>query len=299
MDRLDSMRLFTRVVERRSFTAAAADLSLPRSSATAAIKQLEERLGVQLLRRTTRHVTTTLDGEAYYQRCIGILADIEDAEGGVGTHDVRGRLRIDINGHMARNFVIPELPALLARHPNLSVHIGEGDRFVDLVREGVDCVVRAGPLPDSDMIARSLGMAREATLASPDYLERHGTPRTIEGLAGHMMIGFVSSRTGQVMPLEFTVDGRIREVILPARVTVSNSDTAATLVRQGFGLYQSPRLRFTSDIAAGRLVEVLADCPPTPTPISVLYPRSRQLSPRVRVFIDWLVEILGPRLDQG
>ncbi|MGX8008079.1 LysR family transcriptional regulator [Mesorhizobium sp. ORM8.1] len=299
MDRLDSMRLFTRVVERRSFTAAAADLSLPRSSATAAIKQLEERLGVQLLRRTTRHVTTTLDGEAYYQRCIGILADIEDAEGGVGTDDVRGRLRIDINGHMARNFVVPELPALLARHPNLSVHIGEGDRFVDLVREGVDCVVRAGPLPDSDMIARSLGMAREATLASPDYLERHGTPRTIEGLAGHVMIGFVSSRTGQVMPLEFTVDGRTREVILPARVTVSNSDTAATLVRQGFGLYQAPQLRFTSDIAAGRLVEVLTDCPPTPTPISVLYPRSRQLSPRVRVFIDWLVEILGPRLEPG
>jgi DNA-binding transcriptional LysR family regulator len=299
MDRLDSMRLFTRVVERRSFTAAAADLSLPRSSATAAIKQLEERLGVQLLRRTTRHVTTTLDGEVYYQRCIGILADVEDAEGGVGADDVRGRLRIDINGHMARNFVIPELPALLARHPNLSVHIGEGDRFVDLVREGVDCVVRAGPLPDSDMIARSLGMAREATLASPDYLERHGTPRTIEGLAGHVMIGFVSSRTGQVMPLEFTVDGRIREVILPARVTVSNSDTAATLVRQGFGLYQAPRLRFTSDLAAGRLVEVLADCPPTPTPISVLYPRSRQLSPRVRVFIDWLVEILGPRLEPG
>jgi len=297
MDRLDSMRLFTRVVERRSFTAAAADLSLPRSSATAAIKRLEERLGVQLLRRTTRHVTTTLDGEAYYQRCIGILADIEDAEGGVGADDVRGRLRIDINGHMARKFVIPELPALLARHPNLSMHIGEGDRFVDLVREGVDCVVRAGPLPDSDMIARSLGMAREATLASPNYLERHGTPRTIEGLAGHVMIGFVSSRTGQVMPLEFTVDGRIREVILPARVTVSNSDTAATLVRQGFGLYQAPRLRFMADIAAGRLVEVLADCPPTPTPISVLYPRSRQLSPRVRVFIDWLVEILGPRLD--
>lgn len=291
------MRLFTRVVERRSFTAAAADLGLPRSSATAAIKQLEERLGVQLLRRTTRHVTTTLDGEAYYQRCVGILADIEDAEGGVGTDKVRGRLRIDINGHMARNFVIPELPALLARHPNLSVHIGEGDRFVDLVREGVDCVVRAGPLPDSDMIARRLGMAREATLASPEYLERHGMPRTVEALAGHMMIGFVSSRTGQVMPLEFTVEGRIREVILPSRVTVSNSDTAATLVRQGFGLYQAPRIRFTADLAAGRLVEVLTDYPPTPTPISVLYPRSRQLSPRVRVFIDWLVEVLGPRLD--
>jgi len=291
------MRLFTRVVERRSFTAAATDLGLPRSSATAAIKQLEQRLGVQLLSRTTRHVTPTLDGEAYYQRCVGILADVEDAEGGVGTDEVRGRLRIDINGHLARSVVVPELPALLARHPNLSLHIGEGDRFVDLVREGVDCVVRAGTLPDSDMIARRIGMAREATLASSAYVERHGLPLTLDDLAGHMMIGFVSSRTGQVMPLEFTVDGKIRETVLPSRVTVSNSDTAATLVRQGFGLYQAPRRRFGADIAEGRLIEVLPNHPPTPTPISVLYPRSRQLSPRVRVFVDWLVEILGPKLD--
>jgi DNA-binding transcriptional LysR family regulator len=297
MDRFDGMRLFTRVVERRSFTAAAADLGLPRSSATAGIKQLEERLGVQLLRRTTRHVTTTLDGEAYYQRCIGILADIEDAEGGFGAHEARGRLSVDINGHLARTLVIPELPALLERHPGLSVHIGEGDRFVDLVREGVDCVVRAGTLPDSDMIARRIGMAREATVASLAYVERHGLPRSPDELAGHMMIGFVSSRTGQVMPLEFTVDGKIREIVLPSRVTVSNSDTAAALVRQGFGLYQAPRRRFTTDLDAGRLVEVLPDNPPTSTPISVLYPRSRQLSPRVRVFVDWLVEILGPKLD--
>ncbi|SFP32389.1 DNA-binding transcriptional regulator, LysR family [Mesorhizobium sp. NFR06] len=297
MDRFDSMRLFTRVVERRSFTAAAADLGMPRSSATAAIKRLEERLGVQLLRRTTRHVTTTLDGEAFYQRCTGILADIEDAEGGFGAHEVHGRLSVDINGHLARTLVIPELPALLERHPRLTVHIGEGDRFVDLVREGVDCVVRAGTLPDSEMIARRIGMAREATLASAGYLARHGLPRSLDELAGHMMIGFVSSRTGQVMPLEFTVDGKIREIVLPSRVTVSNSDTAAALVRQGFGLYQAPRRRFAADIEAGRLVEVLADHPPTPTPISVLYSPSRQLSPRVRVFVDWLVEILGPKLD--
>jgi DNA-binding transcriptional LysR family regulator len=297
MDKLDSMRLFTRVVERRSFTAAAGDLGLPRSSATSAIKQLEERLGVQLLRRTTRHVRPTLDGEAYYQRCVGILADVEDAEGGFGADEVRGRLRIDANGHMARTFILPELPALLARHPGLTVHIGEGDRLVDLVREGVDCVIRAGALPDSDMIVRRLGSAREITVASPAYLEHHGVPRTPDDLAGHRMIGFVSSRTGQVMPLEFTVDGKVREIVLPSLVTVANSDTSATLARLGFGLYQAPQLRFAEDLAAGRLVEVLCDCPPSATPISVLYPRSRQLSPRVRVFVDWLVEILSPKLD--
>ena len=297
MDRLDCMRLFTRVVERRSFTAAAADLGLPRSSATSSIKQLEQRLGVQLLRRTTRHVTPTLDGEAYYQRCLGILTDVEEAEGGFGAGEVRGRPSIDVNGHMARTFILPELPALLARHPGLTVHIGEGDRLVDLVREGVDCVIRAGALPDSDMIVRRLGIAREITVASPAYLERHGAPRSLDDLTGHTMIGFVSSRTGQVIPLEFTVEGGVREVVLPSRVTVANSDTSATLVRLGFGLYQAPKLRYAEDLKAGRLVEVLPDNPPTPTPISVLYPRSRQLSPRVRVFIDWLVEILAPKLD--
>ncbi|WP_202292639.1 LysR family transcriptional regulator [Mesorhizobium sp. 131-2-1] len=297
MDRLDCMRLFTRVVERRSFTAAAADLGLPRSSATSSIKQLEQRLGVQLLRRTTRHVTPTLDGEAYYQRCLGILTDVEEAEGGFGAGEVRGRLSIDVNGHMARTFILPELPALLARHPGLTVHIGEGDRLVDLVREGVDCVIRAGALPDSDMIVRRLGIAREITVASPAYLERHGVPRSLDDLTGHTMIGFVSSRTGQVIPLEFTVEGGVREVVLPSRVTVANSDTSATLVRLGFGLFQAPKLRYAEDLKAGRLVEVLPDNPPAPTPISVLYPRSRQLSPRVRVFIDWLVEILAPKLD--
>jgi len=299
MDRLDCMRLFTRVVERRSFTAAAADLGLPRSSATSSIKQLEQRLGVQLLRRTTRHVTPTLDGEAYYQRCLGILTDVEEAEGGFGAGEVRGRLSIDVNGHMARTFILPELPALLARHPGLTVHIGEGDRLVDLVREGVDCVIRAGALPDSDMIVRRLGIAREITVASPAYLERHGAPRSLDDLTGHTMIGFVSSRTGQVIPLEFTVEGGVREVVLPSRVTVANSDTSATLVRLGFGLFQAPKLRYAEDLKTGRLVEVLPDNPPTPTPISVLYPRSRQLSPRVRVFIDWLVEILAPKLDAG
>jgi DNA-binding transcriptional LysR family regulator len=297
MDKLDSMRLLVRVVERRSFTAAAADLGLPRSSATSAIKQLEERLGVRLLQRSTRHVTPTLDGEAYYQRCLAILADVEEAEGALSTREARGLLRIDVNGHMARTFILPELPALLARHPDLTLHIGEGDRFVDLVREGVDCVIRAGELPNSDMIVRRLGMAREMTFASPAYLERHGVPRSPDDLAGHVMIGFVSSRTGQVMPLEFTVGDAIREILLPSRVTVANSDTSAALARLGFGLAQAPRHRFGEDLEAGSLVEVLGDFPPTATAISALYPRSRQLSPRVRVFVDWLVEVLAPKLE--
>jgi DNA-binding transcriptional LysR family regulator len=296
MDRFDSMNLLIRVVERRSFTAAASDLGLPRSSATLAIKQFEERLGIRLLHRTTRHVTPTLEGEVYYRRCKAILAEIEDAEAALTGREVRGLLRIDVHGPTARTFILPELPTFLKRHPALTLHIGEGDRFVDIVREGLDCVIRGGEIADSDMIVRRLGLAQEGTFASPAYLEGHGVPRSLEELQGHEMIGFASSRTGQTLPLEFTVEGELRTVMLPSRITVTNTDTYANLARLGFGLMQAPRYRYAEDLAAGTLVEVLHEHPPSPTPISVLYPKSRQLSPRVRVFIDWLVEVVAPKL---
>jgi DNA-binding transcriptional LysR family regulator len=176
------------------------------------------------------------------------------------------------------------------------LHIGEGDRFVDIVREGFDCVIRGGEIADSDMIVRRLGLAQEGTFASPAYLEGHGAPRSLDDLRGHAMIGFASSRTGQVLPLEFTVEGVVRTMMLSCRITVTNSDTYANLARLGFGLMQAPRYRYAKDLAAGTLVEVLHQHPPSPTPISVLYPKSRQLSPRVRVFIDWLVEVVAPKL---
>ena len=296
MDRFDSMNLLVRVVERLSFSAAASDLGIPRSSATLAIKQFEERLGVRLLHRTTRHVTPTLEGEIYYRRCKAILSEIEDAESALTGREVRGLLRIEVHGPTARTFILPELPTFLKRYPALTLHIGEGDRFVDIVREGFDCVIRGGEIADSDMIVRRLGLAQEGTFASPAYLEGHGVPRSLEDLRGHEMIGFASSRTGQVLPLEFTVEGEVRTTMLPCRITVTNTDTYAHLARLGFGLMQAPRYRYAEDLAAGGLVEVLHQHPPSPTPISVLYPKSRQLSPRVRVFIDWLVEVVAPKL---
>src|SRR5260370_27996082 len=140
MDRFDAMRVFSRVVERRSFTLAAEDLALPRSTVTDAVKQLEARLGVRLLQRTTRHVSPTLDGEAYYRRCLALIADLEDAESAFSDAKPRGLLRVDVHGTLARHFVLPALPAFLARYPALQLHIGEGDRLVHLVRDGVHCV---------------------------------------------------------------------------------------------------------------------------------------------------------------
>lgn len=298
MDRLATLKLFVRIVERRSFSAAAADCGISRPVATAAIKALEERLGTRLLQRSTRHVQPTAEGETYYHRCVAILADLEDADRAAGGA-VAGLVRVDAPGHVARTILLPALPDFLARHPALTVHLGEGERFVDLVREGVDCVVRAGELPDSDMVVRRLGVMKEITVASPAYLARYGTPRSPDELDGHQMIGFMSSRTGQPLALEFTRDGSVIEVVLPARVLVGGADTSAAATRLGLGLCQAPRYRFVDDLASGTLVEVLSDFPPTPTPLSVLYPSNRQLSPRVRVVIDWLVETISPHLDMN
>lgn len=291
MDRFDGMRLFARVVERRSFTAAAADLGLPRSTATEAVQQLEARLGARLLERTTRHVAPTLDGQEYYRRCLAILAEVEEAESGFRAAGPRGLLRIDAHPLLTRNFLLPHLPDFLDRYPGLDLRIGQGDRLVDLVREGVDCVIRAGEPANSGLIRRRLTVLPEATAASPAYVERHGMPRTPDELDGHLQVGFLSSRTGGVLPLELTVDGRVREVALPARVTANDSDTVTDLARLGLGLIQAPRYRLERDFAAGTLVEVLPDFPPSPTPLSALYPQNRQLALRLRVFLDWLAGI--------
>lgn len=290
MDRFDAMRVFIRVVEQRSFTQAAQDLGLPRSTATDAVKQLETRLGVRLLQRTTRTVSPTLDGEAYYRRCLAILGDIEDAEAAFAGAKPRGLLRVDVQGTLARRFVLPGLPAFLARYPDLELFMGEGDRWVDLVREGVDCVLRVGEPRDTDMVARRVAMLAEVTCASPGYLAEFGIPASIEALAGHRMVGFRSSATGAVLPLEFIHDGVARYVSLPAKLSVTGAESYSAAARLGLGLIQAPRYNLEADLARGTLVEVLPQHPPAPSPVSLLYPRNRQLSPRVRVFIDWLVE---------
>lgn len=287
------MQLFTRIVERGSFAAAAADLGLARSTVTAAIKQLEDDIGVRLLERTTRHVTPTLDGRGFYERCLSILADVDEAENIFRDAQPRGLLRVDAHPHLTRTLLVPRLHEFLDRYPLIDLQIGQGDRLVDLVREGVDCAIRAGELEDTGLIMRRLGQLTEITCASPAYIEKHGMPRSPDELEGHQAVGFISSRTGQIMPLEFTVDGELRHVTLPCRLTVNNSDTMVDLARQGYGLMQAPRYRFRDDLEAGRLVEVLADFPPSPTPLSALYPQNRQLSPRVRVFIDWIAKVFA------
>ena len=290
MDRLDAMKLFVRIVERRSFTAAAHDIGVPRSTVSQVIKRTEARLGVRLLQRTTRVVRPTLDGEAYYRRCVAILDDIEDAEGAFSGAVPKGMLRIEVQGTLARFFLMPGLPEFFAQYPDIEISMSESDRWVDLVHEGVDCALRWGVLPDSELIAKRLGMAERLTCASPDYLNRFGHPHTLDALDGHRIVGIRSLTTGVVRPLDFVVDGEVHSINLPATFSVTGPESYLLGTRLGLGLAQMPRFHIEDDLRRGGLVAVLTDHPPPSVPVSVLYPQNRQLSPRVRVFINWLTQ---------
>jgi DNA-binding transcriptional LysR family regulator len=197
-------------------------------------------------------------------------------------------LRIDVHGTLARHFVLPALPAFLAEYPDLQLQMSEGDRLVDLVREGIDCVLRVGDLQDGAMIGRRVAMLTEVTCASPGYLARYGVPATLGDLDGHVAVAFMSSATGAALPLQFTVEGVLRNLVLSATVTVAAAESYVAAARLGLGLIQVPYYHVAADLAAGTLAEILPQHRPSPTPVSLLYPHRRQLSLRVRVFIDWL-----------
>lgn len=295
MDRIEAMRLYARIVELGSFTAAADDLTLPRATVTHAIKRLEARLGAQLLQRTTRRVRTTRDGEVYYGHCRRLLADLDevDADFREAASVPKGRLRVDLPGTFARLQVLPHLPAFCARYPQIELDIGTGDRFVDLLREGVDCVLRAGKLGDSGMIGRQVGRLTQVTLASASYVREHGLPGTLTDLQhGHVAVNWASPTTRRVEPMEFMVGRRRREVMLPSRLSVSGVDAYLGCCEAGLGVAQFPRYHVADALADGRMIELLPDTPPPPLPLTVLYPQQHHLPARLRVFVDWLAELL-------
>ncbi|MEO9080176.1 MAG: LysR family transcriptional regulator [Rhodanobacter sp.] len=294
MDRLQAMRLYARIVELGSFTAAADDLDLPRATATHAIKQLETRLGTQLLRRTTRRVHATREGDTYYRHCVRLLADIEEIEVDLheGAVQPRGRLRVDLPASLARLQVIPSLPDFCARFPQIELDIGAGDRFVDMVREGVDCVLRIGELDDSGMVGRRVAMLEQVTVASADYVRRHGMPTSIADLQhGHLAVKWNSPTTRRPEPLEFMVGRKRREVRLPGRISVSGGDAYVACCQAGLGIAQLTRYRVADALKRGTLRELLPTYLPPALPMTVLYPPQQHMPARLRVFIDWLVEL--------
>ncbi|WHI53294.1 LysR substrate-binding domain-containing protein [Microbulbifer sp. MLAF003] len=293
MDKLDAMRLYVRIVERGSFTAASSDLDVPRSTSTQVINKLEKQLGVRLLQRSTRKVKATLDGELYYQRCLSILSDVEEAEGAFKGSLPKGEVRVDVQGTIARYFVMPKLPQFFERYPDITLVMSEGDRWVDLVQEGVDCAIRYGHLADSELIARRLTMLDRLTCASPGYLERYGTPKSLRDLSHHRAVALRSITTGKSTPLSFCVGDKVETMEAIAPITVTGTESYRDAVKLGIGLAQFPRFHVEKDLTEGNLIEVLPNIRPPSEPVSVVFTQNRFLSPRVRTFIEWLTEIFA------
>jgi LysR family transcriptional regulator for bpeEF and oprC len=293
IDRVQAMRIFVRIVDASSFTRAAESLEIPRATATTTVQALESLLGVQLLVRTTRKVTLTAEGAAYYERCAQILAAIEEVESGLFNRpeNLRGRLRVAMPGMIAASIVVPALASFRALHPHVELALGVGQRTLDLVGESMDCSVELGELPDSRLLARRLGLLERVTCASPAYLARYGEPRHLDDLSDHVAVNWPSAQTGRRVDFDFSVAARTSKVKVDGFIQVNDEHTYLTCGLEGLGMIQPGRAAAAPYLASGQLIEVLPKCKPTPVAVSVTYVKSRQISPRVRAFVDWLAEV--------
>jgi LysR family transcriptional regulator for bpeEF and oprC len=293
MDRLQAMEVFTRVVEMSSFSRAADALALSRTSATTIIQNLEAHLHVRLLQRTTRKLKLTPEGAEYYERCVRILAEIAETEVALTSSGKgpRGKLRIDMPGVFGKWIVTPRLHTFQQRYPDLELMVGHGDKMVDMIQDGVDCVIRAGELEDSSLIARKLTDMHMLTVASPGYLAQHGLPRSLADLDHHSAIHYISNRTGRPIDLNFIVDGTPTEVRMQGKIGFNDAEAYVTYGLSGMGILQPPRFMVLEHLRTGALVEILPQWRPRSLPVSAVYPQNRHLAPKVRVFVDWIAEV--------
>ena len=263
-----------------------------------AVRQLEAWVGTQLLHRTTRRVRMTEDGRVFYERCKDVLADVDELEHQFSRtrQSLRGRLRVDMPSGMARHLVLPVLPAFLDAHPQIELELSATDRRVDLVREGFDCVIRVGGVADSSLVARPLGAFRVLTCASPGYLARCGTPRSLDDLRDHRLIHYASSFGGPADGFEYPDAGGYRELEMKGALTVNSAVAYEAACLAGLGLIQAPLAGTHRLIEQGLLVEVLPELQAEPMPVTLLYPHRRHLPRRVSAFMDWVAEVLRPHL---
>ncbi len=294
MDRFDAMQAFARVVETGSFTKAADTLHMSKTSVTQLVQQLEARLRVRLLNRTTRKVNVTADGAAYYERVIRLLADMDDAETSLSAASAvpRGRLRVDVPSPLASIILIPALPAFHQRYPEIQLDLGVSDRYVDLIGDNVDCVVRGGTITDQSLVARHLGDLQLGVYASPGYLARAGVPAHPSELATHAIVSFLGARSRKAFAgILQRGEERIGLLGRPAlAVDDGNAYLAAGLA--GLGILWLPEYMAKAHRASGALVPLLEDWQLDPMPLYLAYPPNRHVSAKLRVFIEWVVELM-------
>ncbi|WGU38702.1 LysR family transcriptional regulator [Phenylobacterium sp. NIBR 498073] len=298
MDRMDLYRVFARVVDCASFTRAADSLGLPRSSVSAAVQMLETRLGARLLNRTTRRVSVTEDGAVFYERCVRLLSDMEEAEDLFRNAGGRpsGRLRVDVPGRIGRLVIAPALPEFLAAYPQIEIDLGMTDRAVDLVEERADCVLRVGPLGDSGLVGRRIGDLELINVASPAYLARHGAPAGPQDLAEHLAVNYASPSSGRVEPWELMDGEMVRTQPMRGTVCVNSAEGLIACCLAGLGLIQIPAYDVAGHLAAGELVRVMDEHRAQPMQMTLLYPHRRQAPERLKVFSAWLDTLLRPHV---
>jgi len=295
MSFLDQMLIFSRVAELSSFTQAADSLGLPKASVSTAVQQLENRLGVRLLHRTTRKVVLTHDGQSFYERCKDALADMDELQTMFqlqSANALKGRVRLDMSTVIARHAVLPNLPDLLTQHPQLQIEISSTERRVDLVREGFDCVVRAGKVTEPGLITRPVGELRMVNCVSPGYIARFGVPHSLQDLATHSLVHYAATLGAKPTGFEYILAGEETALPVSGAVTVNNAEAYQVACLAGLGIIQVPYVGVRELIAQGQLMEVLTDWTAPPMPLSLVYAHRRNLSTRVRVVMDWLHGVL-------
>lgn len=305
MDRFDAMLAFARVVEAGSFTRAADTLHMSKTTVTQLVQQLEARLRVKLLNRTTRKVNVTADGAVYYERVVRLLADLDDAETSLSSAASlpRGRLRVDVPSPLARMILMPALPGFHAKYPDIQIDMGVSDRKVDLIGENVDCVVRGGELTDQSLMARRVGDLQLGVYAAPAYLQRLGTPahpRELEE-SEHRIVGFLWARTGKALP--YAMQNDTERLTINGRYVLAVDDGNAYLAAglAGMGVLWLPDYMAKEHVASAELVPLFEDWRMEPMPLYVAFPPNRHISIKVRVFIDWVAELMaqhGPVADR-
>src|SRR6185437_1299608 len=295
MDKLQAMALFVRVVETGGIARAAASLRIPKATATTLIQRLEASLGVKLLNRTTRRVSVTADGAAYYTRAAAILAEVREAEEALTQHSAapHGRVRVDAPTLIARSVIVPALPGFFARYPDIELALACNERHFDLVAEGIDCALWIGEIADESLVARRVGFLYFATCAAPAYLDAHGTPAHPRELAQHRCINHFSPRTGETVEWIFSKGAERVQAIFPGNLALEDENSYVSAAEAGLGIAQMPAFVVKDAMERGALDLVLGDWFPEPAPLHVVYPQSRHLSRRVRVFVDWLAALIA------
>ncbi|CAM9274442.1 MULTISPECIES: LysR family transcriptional regulator [Acinetobacter] len=302
MDHLQKLQIYVRVVETQSFTHTAETLGVHRPLISKAIKQLEHELGVRLLNRTTRKVSMTLEGEAFYHKALQLLKDFDaifnSFQPNLQTQNISGKLRINVPITIAKAILIPHLAEFKQQYPNIELILESSDSLVDLIDQGVDFAIRLGYLDDSTLIAKSLGQVEMITCAAPSYLKKYGTPHTLDDLKHHQAINYFSGKQRKVMNWQFIVNQKLEEYKLDSSILVNDSESFLSAALHGLGLIQGVRHAIQPYLENGQLIEVLSTYQNMPKPISLLYTHREHLPARMQVFIDWIERIFARDCDK-